>query len=97
MTLRPRFRFAPSPNGELHLGHALSAVIASERARAANGRFLLRIEDIDVARSQAHFVDGIFVDLAWLGIAWEEPVANGHTKASARCVACGSRWRVWPK
>jgi glutamyl-Q tRNA(Asp) synthetase len=68
------FRFAPSPNGELHLGHALSALIGYEQARSCGGRFLLRIEDIDTARSRPQFVDGIFADLAWLGITWEEPV-----------------------
>ena len=70
----PVFRFAPSPNGELHLGHALSALIGYERARACGGRFLLRIEDIDRGRSRQRFVAGILTDLAWLGIAWEEPV-----------------------
>jgi glutamyl-Q tRNA(Asp) synthetase len=68
------FRFAPSPNGELHLGHALSALVGYERAMAAGGRFLLRIEDIDIGRTRPEFVDGIFEDLAWLGLAWEEPV-----------------------
>ena len=71
---QPVFRFAPSPNGELHLGHALSALVGYERARACGGRFLLRIEDIDTGRSRPQFVAGIFADLAWLGIAWEEPV-----------------------
>jgi glutamyl-Q tRNA(Asp) synthetase len=71
---RPVFRFAPSPNGELHLGHALSALIGYERAQACGGRFLLRIEDIDLARSRPQFVEGIREDLAWLGIAWEETV-----------------------
>ena len=71
---QPVFRFAPSPNGELHLGHALSALIGYAHARACGGRFLLRIEDIDTARSRPHFVAGIFDDLTWLGIAWEEPV-----------------------
>src|SRR5581483_3753052 len=70
----PVFRFAPSPNGELHLGHALSALMGCERARASGGRFLLRIEDIDVVRSRPRFVSGIFTDLAWLGLDWEEPV-----------------------
>jgi glutamyl-Q tRNA(Asp) synthetase len=74
MLERPVFRFAPSPNGELHLGHALSAVVGYERARASGGRFLLRIEDIDKGRSRPEFVAGIFEDLAWLGLAWEQPV-----------------------
>ncbi len=68
------FRFAPSPNGEMHLGHALSALIGYERAQTLGGRFLVRIEDIDIGRSRPQFVAGIFADLAWLGIAWEEPV-----------------------
>ena len=71
---RSVFRFAPSPNGELHLGHALSALVGYARAKAAGGRFLLRIEDIDTARIRAEHVAGIFEDLRWLGIEWEEPV-----------------------
>ena len=67
-------RFAPSPNGEMHLGHALSALIGYARAQACGGRFLVRIEDIDAGRSRPRFVAQIFADLAWLGIAWEEPV-----------------------
>ncbi|MFY0614475.1 MAG: tRNA glutamyl-Q(34) synthetase GluQRS [Hyphomicrobiaceae bacterium] len=71
---RPTFRFAPSPTGELHIGHALSAMNAWHWARRLDGRFLLRIEDIDVGRSRAHFVDQIFDDLRWLGFDWETPV-----------------------
>jgi glutamyl-Q tRNA(Asp) synthetase len=67
-------RFAPSPTGLLHLGHALSALTAFDAAAAVGGRFLLRIEDIDRARCRAEFEDAIFEDLAWLGIAWEQPV-----------------------
>jgi glutamyl-Q tRNA(Asp) synthetase len=70
----PVFRFAPSPNGYLHLGHALSALTDFEMARAMGGRFLLRIEDIDAARSRPEFEQAIFEDLAWLGIVWEQPV-----------------------
>jgi glutamyl-Q tRNA(Asp) synthetase len=70
----PVFRFAPSPNGYLHLGHALSALINFELARAAGGRFLLRIEDIDAARCRREYEQAIYEDLAWLGIAWELPV-----------------------
>ncbi|MCR6629537.1 MAG: tRNA glutamyl-Q(34) synthetase GluQRS [Magnetospirillum sp.] len=65
-------RFAPSPTGRLHLGHAYSALFA--HAQAADGRFLLRIEDIDTGRCRPEFVDGIFEDLAWLGLEWESPV-----------------------
>ena len=70
----PVFRFAPSPNGELHLGHALSALVGFETARALGGRFLLRIEDIDYTRCREDLVTQIFEDLRWLGISWEEPV-----------------------
>jgi glutamyl-Q tRNA(Asp) synthetase len=70
----PVFRFAPSPNGYLHLGHAFSALINFEMARAAGGRFLLRIEDIDAARCRPQYEQAIYEDLAWLGITWEEPV-----------------------
>jgi glutamyl-Q tRNA(Asp) synthetase len=74
MPHRPAFRFAPSPNGELHLGHALSALVTWERARAAGGRFLLRIEDIDQGRCRPRYIARIIEDLAWLGLRWEEPV-----------------------
>ncbi|GIK47493.1 MAG: tRNA glutamyl-Q(34) synthetase GluQRS [Alphaproteobacteria bacterium] len=67
-------RFAPSPTGYLHLGHALSALTAFDAARAANGRFLLRIEDIDLGRARPEFEAAIYEDLAWLGLSWEEPV-----------------------
>jgi glutamyl-Q tRNA(Asp) synthetase len=67
-------RFAPSPTGRLHLGHGLSAVRAFDLARAAGGRFLLRIEDIDGTRSRPEHVDAILADLEWLGLEWEGPV-----------------------
>jgi glutamyl-Q tRNA(Asp) synthetase len=67
-------RFAPSPNGLLHVGHALSAIIAHDAARDTGGRFLLRIEDIDLERRKPEFVAAIFEDLNWLGLKWEEPV-----------------------
>ncbi len=70
----PVFRFAPSPNGHLHLGHAYSALLNFDRAREAGGRLLLRIEDIDATRCRPEFEAAIFQDLAWLGIAWETPV-----------------------
>ena len=70
----PVFRFAPSPNGYLHLGHALSALLNFDMTRAAGGRFLLRIEDIDATRCRPHYEQAIYEDLAWLGISWEEPV-----------------------
>ncbi|UVO28618.1 tRNA glutamyl-Q(34) synthetase GluQRS [Bradyrhizobium arachidis] len=70
----PVFRFAPSPNGYLHLGHAYSALLNADRARETGGRLLLRIEDIDATRCRPEFEAAIFEDLAWLGIAWETPV-----------------------
>ena len=67
-------RFAPSPTGYFHLGTAYSALFAEREAKAAGGRFLLRIEDTDAARCRPEFTAAIFEDLAWLGLAWEEPV-----------------------
>jgi glutamyl-Q tRNA(Asp) synthetase len=69
-----RTRFAPSPNGSLHLGHAYAAVIAHDLARERGGEFLLRIEDIDGTRSRAELVDEFLADLAWLGLAWDGEV-----------------------
>jgi glutamyl-Q tRNA(Asp) synthetase len=70
----PVFRFAPSPNGHLHLGHALSAFLNAHRARAMGGRLLLRIEDIDRARCRPEYETAIYQDLAWIGLVWERPV-----------------------
>jgi glutamyl-Q tRNA(Asp) synthetase len=70
----PVFRFAPSPNGFLHLGHAYSALLNFGSARRAGGRFLLRIEDIDATRCSPEFEAAIYEDLAWLGMTWETPV-----------------------
>lgn len=70
----PVFRFAPSPNGHLHLGHAYSALLNFNRARETSGLLLLRIEDIDATRCRPEFEAAIFEDLAWLGIDWETPV-----------------------
>jgi glutamyl-Q tRNA(Asp) synthetase len=70
----PVFRFAPSPNGYLHLGHAYSALLNFDLARRTGGRFLLRIEDIDLTRCKPEFETAIYQDLAWLGIAWQQPV-----------------------
>ncbi|HBU98576.1 glutamate--tRNA ligase family protein, partial [Thalassospira lucentensis] len=66
-------RFAPSPTGYLHLGHAASALFSSKQA-GPHGRFLLRVEDIDQTRCRPEYLDAIYEDLAWLGIEWEEPV-----------------------
>ncbi len=70
----PVFRFAPSPNGPLHLGHAYSGLLNHDLAREASGRFLLRIEDIDRDRCRPAFERMILDDLEWLGLEWEEPV-----------------------
>jgi len=90
----PVFRFAPSPNGPLHLGHALSALVGWRMAQAANGRFLLRIEDIDLARSRDEHVAAIEADLAWLGLSWERPVMRQSTRfeAYARAVDQLRHW-----
>jgi len=76
-------RFAPSPNGRLHLGHAFSALTAFDAARAAGGRFLLRIEDIDLGRAREAHVEAIFEDLGWLGVRWELPVLRQSTRFAA--------------
>ena len=69
-------RFAPSPTGLLHLGHAWSAIAAHDRARQAGGRFVLRIEDIDGTRGREAHVAAITRDLAWLGLGWDGPVVR---------------------
>ena len=89
----PVLRFAPSPNGPLHLGHALSALVGFEMTRRLGGRFLVRIEDIDGARTREAHVAGIFDDLAWLGVRWEQPVRrqSAHVadyRAAARRLSC---------
>lgn len=67
-------RFAPSPTGLLHLGHAFSAITAHDAARAAGGRFILRVEDTDTARCRPEFEAALLEDLAWLGLTWDGPV-----------------------
>jgi glutamyl-Q tRNA(Asp) synthetase len=68
------FRFAPSPNGYLHLGHAYSALLNHDMARAAGGRLLLRIEDIDTVRCRPEYEAAIYEDLGWLGVSWDDKV-----------------------
>jgi glutamyl-Q tRNA(Asp) synthetase len=91
----PVFRFAPSPNGYLHLGHALSAFLNADMARANSGRLLLRIEDIDTARCRPEYETAIHEDLAWLGLHWESPVRRQsehwaeYRDALARLAAMG--------
>lgn len=76
----PAFRFAPSPNGALHLGHAYSALLNARMAAERGGRFLIRIEDIDTMRCTAELTARTLADLAWLGLTWEQPVRvqSGH-------------------
>ena len=76
-------RFAPSPTGRLHLGHAYSAVLGHRNARDSGGKFLLRIEDLDATRSRPEFVEGIFEDLRWLGLDWAEPVCVQSQRGAA--------------
>lgn len=85
--MSPVLRFAPSPNGPLHLGHALSALVGLEWSRRLGGRFLVRIEDIDPERTSEAHVDGIFRDLARLGVTWEEPVLRQSQRMRAYEVA----------
>jgi glutamyl-Q tRNA(Asp) synthetase len=90
--MQPVYRFAPSPNGPLHLGHAYSAILNQELASRAGGRFLLRIEDIDETRCRPEFEAAIYEDLAWLGLRWEAPVRRQseqlpHYAAAVRALA----------
>jgi glutamyl-Q tRNA(Asp) synthetase len=87
--VQPVFRFAPSPNGELHLGHAFSALTDFDLCRQAGGRFLLRIEDIDQTRCRPEYEAAIYTDLAWLGLTWETPVRrqSEHMDAYAAALA----------
>ncbi len=88
-------RFAPSPTGPLHLGHAFSALTVWEAAQSAGGRFLLRIEDIDASRARHEYEQAIYDDLRWLGISWPEPVLRqsdnltAYADALARLTAMG--------
>lgn len=89
-------RFAPSPTGFLHLGHAYAALMAFDAAQKAGGRFLLRIEDLDIGRCRPEFEKAIFDDLTWLGLTWEKPVRrqaqhfDDYTAAIAKLESRGS-------
>lgn len=93
--MQPVTRFAPSPTGRLHLGHAFSALCAHDFARERDGSFLLRIEDIDPGRTRAAFVDGIFEDLLWLGLEWDGEIVyqserlDAYVEALERLKAAG--------
>ncbi len=85
-------RFAPSPTGPLHLGHAFSALLAHDRARAAGGTFLLRIDDLDRARCRREWEAQIFDDLAWLGLAWPTPVLRQSARLPRYRAALETLW-----
>ena len=85
-------RFAPSPTGYLHVGHAFSALTAWQRARAARGRFLLRLEDIDPVRCRPEFAAAILEDLAWLGLDWDGPVRVQSEHLNDYSAALDSLW-----
>lgn len=92
-------RFAPSPTGWLHLGHAYAALFAWDRARRAGGRFLLRLEDIDGARCRPEFAAGIIEDLTWLGVPWDGPirVQSAHLEEYSRVLdALRARGLLYP-
>lgn len=85
-------RFAPSPTGPLHLGHAFSALLAHDMARAAGGRFLLRIEDIDHTRARANWEQQIYDDLTWLGIGWDAAPQRQSDQIERYTAALTSLW-----
>ncbi|MBT8413517.1 MAG: tRNA glutamyl-Q(34) synthetase GluQRS [Boseongicola sp.] len=88
-----RTRFAPSPTGPLHLGHAYSAILAHDMARANDGAFLLRIEDIDQSRSRASWETQIYDDLSWLGLMWDEAVVRQSERLSDYNSALEALWQ----
>ena len=87
-----RTRFAPSPNGQLHLGHAYAALVAHDLARAAGGKFLLRIEDIDGVRSRPELAETFRADLQWLGLSWDAEITQ--SRRLARYMAAGDRLKA---
>ena len=87
--MHPVTRFAPSPTGRLHLGHAYSALLAHDFARAREGSFLLRIEDIDPGRVRAEYVDGIIEDLLWLGLEWDADMVYQSERPERYTAALG--------
>jgi len=89
-----RTRFAPSPTGPLHLGHAYSAILAHDMARAMGGEFLLRIEDIDQSRARPEWEAFIFEDLAWLGLTWPRPVMRQSDRMAAYEAALDRLWSM---
>jgi glutamyl-Q tRNA(Asp) synthetase len=99
MATNPIFRFAPSPNGYLHLGHAFSALFTDHWARALGGTFLLRLEDTDTTRCKPEFAAAILEDLAWLGLTWPEPVLRQSDRFpvyAAHAARLGARGLLYP-
>ncbi|MCA8881152.1 MAG: tRNA glutamyl-Q(34) synthetase GluQRS [Rhodobacteraceae bacterium] len=92
MASRFRTRFAPSPTGPLHLGHAYSAMLAQDMARAAGGEFLLRIEDIDQSRARREWESLIYEDLHWLGLRWPDPVMRQSERMPDYAAALDRLW-----
>ena len=95
----PVFRFAPSPNGRLHLGHAYSALLNAEMAGRMHGRLLVRIEDIDPTRCRPDLAEAMLADLRWLGLRFEEPVRRQSDHLAAYAAALASlqaRGLVYP-
>ncbi|EBA03395.1 glutamyl-tRNA synthetase, class Ic [Rhodobacteraceae bacterium HTCC2150] len=89
-----RTRFAPSPTGPLHLGHAYSAILGHDLTRKSNGEFLVRIEDIDQDRARPEWEDLIYEDLAWLGLTWDQPVLRQSTNMTAYDAALDHLWNM---
>jgi len=92
-------RFAPSPTGPLHLGHAYSAILGHDMARAAGGRFLLRMEDTDLERSRPEYEAGIVGDLTWLGLTWDGPILRQSEHLSSytdRLMPLAARGLIYP-
>jgi glutamyl-Q tRNA(Asp) synthetase len=87
-----RTRFAPSPTGPLHLGHAYSAITAHDFARTHKGQFLLRIEDIDQSRARTTWENQIYDDLAWLGLTWDGQVMRQSQRTTAYSTALNQLW-----
>ena len=87
-----RTRFAPSPTGPLHLGHAYSALLAHDRARAEGGKFFLRLDDIDQSRARAHWARLIEEDLTWLGVTWDGPIWSQHARSDKYTQALQRLW-----
>ncbi len=87
-------RFAPSPTGPLHLGHAFSALTAHDAARKAGGTFILRLDDLDQSRCRNHWEDQIYEDLNWLGITWDRPIVKQSNRLERYQLVLGDLWNA---